>query len=185
MIIHHFQVMNNMEESIYHELEQPSEIPIREREDAMGSYLMMFGALAVGLPLPIINLLAAVIYYALNAKKSRFIKFHSLQSLLSQLPTTLMNAGLIFWTVYLFFSADHLSSEPNLENFSATNIYWGYVITTIIANLLYIVFSFIGAIKARKGEMYYFIFFGKLSYHLAYKKSHNDRVTPQNKPPMA
>ena len=41
---------------------QPEEIPTRVREDAMGAYLMMFGALAAGLPLPIINLLAAVIY---------------------------------------------------------------------------------------------------------------------------
>ncbi|MCH8319303.1 MAG: hypothetical protein IIA88_12580, partial [Bacteroidetes bacterium] len=37
---------------------QPDEIPTREKEDAMGAYLMMFAAIAAGLPLPIINLIA-------------------------------------------------------------------------------------------------------------------------------
>ena len=45
---------------IYAEIPQPEEVSTREREDAMGAYLMIFGALAAGLPLPIINLIAAV-----------------------------------------------------------------------------------------------------------------------------
>ena len=70
----------------YYPLPQPEEIPEREKEDAMGAYLMMFAAVAIGLPLPIINLIASFIYYYINRKKSRFIHFHSLQSLLSQIP---------------------------------------------------------------------------------------------------
>ncbi len=80
----------------YYPLEQPEEIETRIREDAMGAYLMMFGALAAGLPLPIINLIAAVVYYYINKGKSRFVRFHALQSLYSQIPTTLMNAGLVY-----------------------------------------------------------------------------------------
>ena len=37
----------NIEEK-YHPVEQPDDIPIRDREDAMGAYLMMFAALAAG-----------------------------------------------------------------------------------------------------------------------------------------
>ncbi|MCH8330385.1 MAG: hypothetical protein IH946_03240, partial [Bacteroidetes bacterium] len=55
-----------MEEPKYHPLPQPDDIPTREREDAMGAYLMMFAAVAAGLPLPIINLIAAIIYYYVN-----------------------------------------------------------------------------------------------------------------------
>ena len=50
----------------YHPVPQPDDIPVREREDAMGGYLMMFAALAAGLPLPIINLIAAIIYFYIN-----------------------------------------------------------------------------------------------------------------------
>ncbi|MEX2597058.1 MAG: hypothetical protein WEC59_09050, partial [Salibacteraceae bacterium] len=64
----------------YYPLPQPDEIPDHEREDAMGAYLMMFAAVASALPLPVINLIAAIIYYYVNRRKSRFVHFHSLQS---------------------------------------------------------------------------------------------------------
>jgi hypothetical protein len=58
---------------MYHPLPQPDDISIREKEDAMGAYLMMFAAHAIGLPLPIISLVAAIIYLYLNRKTSRFV----------------------------------------------------------------------------------------------------------------
>jgi uncharacterized membrane protein len=170
----------------YHPVEQPDDIPIREREDAMGSYLMMFGALAAGLPLPILNLLAAYIYYHINAKKSRFIKFHCLQSLLSQLPTSLLNAGFIFWTIRIILHEGNIESHDAFEGFGdQTDLYWGYLWTVVGANILYIIFSIIGAVKARKGQFYYFVFFGRLSYHIAYKVKDSDSntLTHENKPP--
>ena len=170
----------------YHPIEQPDEIPVREREDAMGAYLMMFGALAAGLPLPILNLIAALVYYFVNAKKSRFIKFHSLQSLLSQAPTTLMNAGLIYWTFHNLFDSD-FSNGVVIDGFGDLgNLYWGYLWTVVVANVLYFIFSIVGAMKARKGQFYYFLFFGKLAYHFAYrvKPSDFETSTLQNKPPV-
>jgi len=50
----------------YVKLPQPHELSEREKEDAMGAYLMMFAALATSLPLPIINLIAATVYYYVN-----------------------------------------------------------------------------------------------------------------------
>lgn len=166
---------------MYHPIEQPEEIPVREREDAMGAYLMMFGALAAGLPLPIINLIASVVYYFINKDKSKFVKFHALQSLYSQLPTTLMNAGLIFWTLQILSVG---LVETPFESFATANdIYWGYLYTTLTANIVYVVFSFIGAYKARKGLLYYFIFFGKLAYHQAYKIKIQEKSIMENLPP--
>ena len=72
------------------ELPQPDQLSSREKEDGMGAYLMMFAAFAVGLPLPVVNLIAALIYYSINRKKGRFVHFHCLQSFLSQIPTTLL-----------------------------------------------------------------------------------------------
>ena len=75
-------------------LPQPDEISRREKEDAMGAYFMMFAAWGIGLPFPFLNLVAAVIYYGLHKRKSKFVAFHALQSLTSQVPVTVANAGL-------------------------------------------------------------------------------------------
>lgn len=173
------------EEEKYHPVEQPDDISTRDREDAMGAYLMMFAALAAGLPLPIINLIAALIYYYTNRAKSRFIEFHSLQSLYSQIPTTLLNAGLVFWTLRILFKDGSFVSEESFASGFATvgDVYWGYIYVVIAANLIYVIFSIVGAMHARKGRMYYFVFFGKLSYHVAYKKKNDNQRAFVNQPP--
>jgi len=169
--------------SVYAPIPQPDEIPTREREDAMGAYLMMFGALAAGLPLPVLNLLAAVIYYYVNRHKGRFVKFHTLQSLYSQLPTTLMNAGLLFWFIKLVTSAGGLEEVSDNNPFTENNLFWGYLCVVIIANLLYVIFSIVGAVRARKGRMYYFVFFGKLAFHRAFSGEDPLKQKPVNMPP--
>ena len=159
----------------YHPLPQPDEIPVREREDAMGAYLMMFASLAAGLPLPIINLIAAIIYFYVNRSKSRFVYFHSLQSLYSQFPTSILNAGMVFWTFQIII----------FERLEANDMFYGYIAATVFANLLYFIFSIVAAIKARKGQMYYFVFFGKLAYQQVYQVRVGDAQSnaPVNKPP--
>ena len=124
----------------------------------MGAYLMMFAAFAVGLPLPVINLIAVLIYYFVNRKKSRFIHFHCLQSFLSQIPTTLLNWGLPYWGLQVYFFHNHLES----------NFFFAYIVLVIIANLIYVIFSIVAAVKARKGNFYYFIFFGPYAYKRVY-----------------
>jgi uncharacterized membrane protein len=156
----------------FYQLPQPEELTVRECEDAMGAYLMMFAALGAGLPLPIINLIAAIIYYYINKSKSRFVRFHALQSLLSQIPITILNALAVFWTIRNFFE---------FSQFNQT--YWGYIIMMVIANLLYFAFSIVGAVKARKGRFYYFIFFGRIAYESIYKIENHSTELAINKPP--
>lgn len=156
----------------YKPLLQPDEISITEKEDAMGAYLMMFAALAVGLPLPVLNLVAAIIYFYINKKKSPFVHFHALQSLLSQIPTSLLNAGLIFWSVRAFFF-----------DWEFSDLFWGYFWTVITANILYVGFSIYAAVKARAGEMVYFIFFGRVSYEWAYRLKEDQPTKAVNQPP--
>lgn len=143
----------------YYDLEQPDELSKKEKEDAMGAYLMMFAAIGAGLPLPIINLIASVIYYFVQKKNTRFVKFHSLQSLWSQIPTTLINAGAMYWTLQIFL----------FDNLEVSDLYYGYLVMLVILNLAYFAFSIVGAVKARNGKMYYFLFFGKLCYHQVYQ----------------
>ncbi len=159
----------------FYSLPQPDEIAEREKEDAMGAYLMMFAAVAIGLPLPIINLIAAIIYYFVNRKKSRFIHFHCLQSLLSQIPTTLINWVLVIWAVRIFFT-----------DLTLSNSFWAFAIFAGLSTFIYFIVSIIAAFKARQGKMYYFLFFGKIAYEVAYKiKPDNIEPTePINKPPF-
>ncbi len=156
------------------EIPQPTEVSIREREDAMGAYLMMFAALAVGLPFPILNLVAALIYYFVNRSKGRFVHFHLLQSLYSQIPTTLLNVVLVGWTIRILFF-----------NVELTNLYWGYLAMDLTANLIYFIFSIIAAVKSRKGQLYYFLFFGKIAYSIAFLSTNQyySKTEHVNKPP--
>ena len=157
----------------YHPLPQPDEIEVRVKEDAMGAYFMMFATTAMGLPLPILNLLAAVIYYYVNRDKGKFVQFHTLQSLYSQIPVSLLNSGLVAWTIVNF-----------VKDFDFTGLYWGYLVMTAAADLIYLIFSIVGAVKARKGIFYYFIFFGKLAYHQVYQiRPERPSAGPMNRPP--
>lgn len=160
----------------FHPLQQPEEISEREKEDAMGSYLMMFAAVAIGLPLPIINLIASVIYYFVNRKKSRFIHFHCLQALLTQIPTTLINWGAVIWSVTIIFG-----------DRTTTELFWAYVVFAGLSTFLYFVVSLIAAYKARQGKMYYFLVFGNFAYQFAYRVRASDTTNntePVNKPPF-
>ena len=159
----------------YYSLPQPGEISEREKEDAMGAYLMMFAAVAIGLPLPVINLIASVIYYFINRKKSKFIHFHSLQALLSQIPTTLINWALVIWAVSIFFT-----------DLTLSNSFWAYAVFAGVSTFLYFLYSLIAAFKARQGKFYYFLLFGTMAYEIVYKvKEGNDSpVEAVNKPPF-
>jgi uncharacterized membrane protein len=161
----------------YHPLPQPEEISTREKEDAMGSYLMMFAALGAGLPLPMLNILAAFIYYFLHKSKGRFVRFHVLQSLWSQIPTSLLNGAVVIWTIRIIFEGGEFSSA-----------YLGLLAITVLINIIYFAVSIYAAVQARKGRFYYFLFFGRLAYHQVFQvkdeESEYVRANPSNKPPV-
>lgn len=139
----------------------------------MGAYFMMFATAALGLPLPILNLVAAVIYYYVNRDKGRFVQFHTLQSLYSQIPVTLLNSGLLAWTIVNF-----------VRDFEFSSIYWGYLAMTVAADLVYFIFSLVGAVKARNGIFYYFVFFGKVAYHQVFRiRTEGAAGEHRNRPP--
>ena len=54
-------------------------------------------------------------------------------------------------------------------NLSLGRYFFAYILTAVLINILYFVFSIIAAIRARKGRFYYFWFFGKLAYHYAFR----------------
>jgi len=153
---------------------QPDEISSREKEDAMGAYLMMFAAWGIGLPLPILNLIAAVIYFYINKKNSRFVSFHSLQSLLSQVPVTLINVGLIVWLIRNLFTDLTFSSA-----------FFICLVFMVLSNIMYILFSVIALVRARKGRFFYMPFFGRVTFDRYYgpRAVSFSRPVEENRPP--
>ena len=156
-------------------LPQPEEIPDREKEDAMAAYLMMFASLAIGLPIPLFNLIASVIYFLVNRKSSPFVAFHALQALLTHVPVVLLNAGLVGWLVGILVSQ---------AGFHAA-FFW-YLLFTILVNLAYIIWSIVALIHARKGRFFYMPVAGRLCFNRYYGPRAEARRSTrrwENRPP--
>ena len=81
-----------------------------ELEAASNSYLMSLLAVMAGLPFPIINLLATVVFYLANRRRTYFVRWHCTQALVSQLPLFCTNSVLFWWTVGLLFGGVELTS---------------------------------------------------------------------------
>jgi uncharacterized membrane protein len=157
-------------------LPQPADIAQREKDDAMASYLMMFASWAIGLPLPLVNLVASAVYYAVNRKSSKFVAFHALQSFLSQVPVSLLNAGAVGWGIGMLVKGD---PAQGLWPFL------GYVFFAAAVNILYLGYSIVALLQANKGRFYYLPFFGRLAFDRHYGPASAARERPVwvNRPP--
>jgi uncharacterized membrane protein len=157
-------------------LPQPEEISEREKDDAMGAYLMMFASLAIGLPIPLVNLIASVIYFFVNRKSSPFAAFHSLQALLTHVPVVLLNAGSVGWLVGILVSQAGFHGA----------FFW-YLFFAILVNIAYIVWSIVALVHARKGRFFYMPVVGRFCFNRYYGPRAEKRRAPprrwENKPP--
>ncbi len=123
-----------------------------ECEKASNGYLMSLVAIMIGLPIPIINVIATGIYYLSNRRESYFVRWHSLQVFLSQLLLMVMNSCGYYWTLSILFGSNEL-----------TNRYIAYIITILTFNLLEIVVTIYSAINVRKGKHVDWWLFGPLT----------------------
>ena len=132
-----------------------------EREKASNSYLMSLIAVMAGMPLPIINLLATLLFYGLNKKSTYFVRWHCTQTLVSQLTLLIVNSIGFSWTMSIAFGDNTLSNK-----------YFAYVFTILTFNLLEFIFTIAAAIKTRKGIHVQWWFWGTLT-NLICKPSKN------------
>ncbi len=127
----------------------PSE---HEAEKASNSYLMSLLAIIAGLPLPIINLIATIVFYLGNRKGTYFVRWHCTQALVSQLTVLMMNSVGFWWTISIIFSDEVISGK-----------YISYIITILIFNILDIIATIYTAIKTRNGIHVEWWFYGGLT----------------------
>ena len=137
----------------------------------MGAYLMMFAAWGAGFPLPMIGLIASIVYFYLNKKSSAFTAFHSYQALLTHIPVSVINAAAVIYGCIVVF----LDYHRYLFHFSAFLVFAG------IVNVLYMVFSIIACVRARKGRFYYFWIFGRISFAKYYIKSRSGKTVEEDR----
>ena len=113
----------------------------QESERASNSYLMSLLAIMVGMPLPIINLIATFIFFMGNRKATYFVRWHCTQALLSQLTVLVMNSIALSWTLRIIFTELEVS-----------NLYFGYVLTVFLFNITEIIATIYAAMAVRKGR---------------------------------
>jgi uncharacterized membrane protein len=154
-------------------LPPPDEISSRERDDAMGAYLMMFASLGLGLPLPLFNIIASAIYYFINRKNSRFVAFHALQAFLFHIPVSLFNAATLVWIVIVLVGGHFIPTS-----------FFPFCIFTILLNLIFIIYSLIALVRARRGLFFYIPLFGRLAFDRHYGKRRRKEIPePRNEAP--
>ena len=108
--------------------------------------------LMVGLPLPIVNLIASVIFYFGNRRSAHFVRWHCTQVLAAQILTLAINVAGVYWTLGIVYG-----------NAVVTNNYIAYIITIVLFNLVEFIATIYAAIQTRKGNHVSWWFFGPLT----------------------
>lgn len=126
-----------------------------ERERASNSYLMSLIAIIGGVPLPIMNLIATLIFWMGNRKSTYFVRWHCTQALLSQLSMLMINSTGFWWTVSIVFTEQEITNE-----------YLAYLAFAIVFNLVEFISTILLAIRTRKGIHSELWFFGSLTHDL-------------------
>lgn len=135
-----------------HTIEFPFKVTDHEAEKASNSYLMSLIAVIAGLPLPILNLLATVVFYFANRRATYFVRWHCTQALLSQLSLFFINSFGFWWTVSIIFFDENISSN-----------YIAYMIIVLITNFIEFVATIYTAVITRRGEHVSWWFYGSLT----------------------
>ena len=131
-----------------------------EAETASRSYLMSLIAIIVGLPLPIVNLIATLIFYLGNRKSTYFVRWHCTQALLSQLSMLFINSYGFWWTISIIITEETITSN-----------YIAYMIAVIIFSLTEFIATIYTAIQTRKGIHVEWWFYGTLTSIICKSKS--------------
>ncbi|MCD7930870.1 MAG: DUF4870 domain-containing protein [Tannerellaceae bacterium] len=130
----------------------PQMISDGDAEKASYAYLISTVILMVGLPFPLLNMIATFFFYLANRKRNYFVRFHSLQSLLSQVLIVALNSTCIFWTVSIL-----------LQNMQVSNYYFGLLFTAIFFNIVEFIVSLYATIQTRKKKDIRYFVFGPLT----------------------
>lgn len=144
-----------------------NQIHITDREKASNAYLMSLIAVVMGLPMPIINLIATGIFYLVSRKGSRYVRWHTTQALVSQLPLFILNNLLFWWTIRILLFCHQLSSQ-----------YIAYFILVNLYNIADFYATTVSATQSRKGVTYRWFLYGVITDLLVKDSGQDVTQTP-------
>ncbi len=107
----------------------------------------------VGLPLPIINLLATLFFFIANRKSTYFVRWHCTQALLSQFSLFCLNSVGFWWTVTILLRRGE----------GISNGYIAYLVLVVLFNVAEFIMTIRAAIRTRKGVHVSWWFYGPLT----------------------
>ncbi len=140
--------------------EEKAIIHPNEYERASNGYLMAIVAVIVGLPLPIINIIASVIYYLGNLKSSYFVRWHCIQAILAQMVMIPFNSVAVGWTISIMLDKKEVT------------IYYGiYLFAVILFNIIEFFGVIITASKVAKGNNVRWFLIANITDMLCSKKN--------------
>lgn len=133
-----------------------------EYEQASNSYLMAVATLIAGLPLPIINVLAAVGYYLAHRKSAYFVRWHCMQAIIAQAIMVPFNGIALAWTLSVILRKNMVFPDWEYHNhfeglpdgiFEGVSIYYFlYIFTVLFLNLIEFFTVVYTAGQVRKGH---------------------------------
>lgn len=121
-------------------------------EKSSNVYLMSLIGVMAGLPLPILNLLATIIFFVGNKKAQPIVRWHCIQGMLSQFVLFIFNSISFWWTISIIFYKEEIS-----------NNYLSYLLFVIILNVVELISTIYTAIKVRKGQHVEWWFYGPIT----------------------
>lgn len=121
-------------------------------EKSSNVYLMSLVGVMAGLPLPILNLLATIIFFIGNKKAQPIVKWHCIQGMISQFVLFIFNSVSFWWTISILFYKEEI-----------TNNFLSYLIFVIILNVVELISTIYTAIKVRKGQHIEWWIYGPLT----------------------
>lgn len=134
-------------------------IQTQQHEQAGNSYLMAIAAVIVGLPLPILNLIAAIGYYFAYRKAAYFVRWHCIQSILGQVALIPFNSVALAWTIGILLRSLWIPENGNItgsilayRTTETFTYYWLYIIFVILLNIAEFIVVLKTASKVRNGH---------------------------------
>ncbi len=112
-----------------------------EFEKASYAYLVSILSFVVAIPLPIVNLVATLVYYLGIRKSTYFVRWHGIQAILTQLAILPFNSIAFWWFVDALINEESLSMN-----------FWLYLIFVLIINATEFIASIITASSVRGGR---------------------------------
>ncbi len=131
-----------------------------EKESAVNGYLMSLAVFATTTPIPIINLIANIIYYIRRRKSTYLTRWHSMNAFVSQLPLFFMNS-------FTWYSVWQLVwDEWQLNNYLVA-----YYVLAVILNVAEILLSIVCCLKIKKDKEVNWVMISPLCHMFCGKKS--------------